>query len=250
MLKKKVDLLFQIEISNNITFSLWGFFAFSPQPPSGLLKPDLSLWNLLWPLIFNLFYIVICFCFPPEESVTSVLKPLLGKLASRPSVRLEVDPSDLVSDAVAFYKGPRFQPNQPVKISYIGQPAIDSGGVKRQFYTDLFLQLVSQNQFKLFQGPSNRLLFHYDQSALRCGLFKVLGQIIAHSICQRCGGFPYLAPSMYYYLATGDISQASAYASITDIVHEEELRYVEKVQVVINVFNEKVSSWVIWHLVG
>jgi len=34
---------------------------------------------------------------------------------------------------------------------------------------------------------------------------------------------------MYYYLATGDISQASAYASITDIVDEEELHYVEKV---------------------
>ena len=193
------------------------------------MKPDPSLWNLLLPLIFNLFYIFIRFCFPPEESVTSVLKPLIGKLASRPSIRLEVDPSDLVSDAVAFYKGPRFQPNQPVKISYIGQPAIDSGGVKRQFYTDLFLQLVSQNQFKLFQGRSSRLLFHYDQTALSCGLFKMLGQIISHSICQGCGGFPYLAPSMYYYLATGDISQASAYASITDIVDEEELHYVEKV---------------------
>ena len=174
-----------------------------------------------------------------------MLKQLFGKLASRPSIRIEVDPSDLVSDAVAFYKGPRFQPNQPVKISYIGQPAIDRGGVKRRFYTDLFLQLVSQNQFKLFQGPSNRLLFHYDQTALSCGLFKMLGQIIAHSICQGCRGFPYPATSMYYYLETGDISQASAYASITDIVHEEELRFVEKVRVMITVFNEKVSAWVI-----
>lgn len=176
---------------------------------------------------------VTSFCFPSEESLAIVLKPLLAKLKSRPSIRLEVDPSDLVSDAVAFYKGPRFQPNQPLRITYIGQPAIDSGGVKRQFYTDLFLQLISQNQFRLFQGPANRLLFHYDQTALSCGLFRMLGQMIAHSICQGCGGFPYLAPSMYYYLATGDISQASAYASIADICNEEELGYVEKVNITV-----------------
>lgn len=145
------------------------------------------------------------------------------------SIRLEVDPYDLVSDAISFYKGPKFQPCQPIRVAFIGQPAIDSGGVKRQFYTDLFLQLVTTNQFKLFQGPNNRLLFYYDQTALNCGLFKLLGKMVAHSICQGCPGFPYLAPAMYYYLATGDINQASAYASIADIPNQEELNYVEKV---------------------
>jgi hypothetical protein len=59
--------------------------------------------------------------------------------------------------------------------------------------------------------------------------FKMLGQIIARSICQGCAGFPYMASSMFYYFATGDIGQASAYASIADIFNDEELYYVEKV---------------------
>ena len=157
-----------------------------------------------------------------------MLKPLQAKLASKPSVRLEVDPDDLVSDAISFYKGTKFQPCQPIRVAFIGQPAIDSGGVKRQFYTDLFIQLVTTNQFKLFQGPTNRLLFYYDQTALNCGLFKMLGKMVAHSICQWCPGFPYLAPAMYYYVATGEINQASAYASIADIPTGEELNYMLK----------------------
>ena len=159
-----------------------------------------------------------------------MLKPLQAKLASKPCVRVEVDPDDLVPDAISFYKGTKFQPSQPIRVAFIGQPAIDSGGVKQQFYTDLFIQLVTTNQFKLFQGPTNRLLFYYDQTALNCGLFKMLGKMVAHSICQGCPGFPYLAPAMYYYVATGEINQASAYASIADIPTGEELNYVEKVR--------------------
>ena len=140
-----------------------------------------------------------------------------------------MDPDNLVSDAISFYKGTKFQPCQPIRVAFIRHPAIDSGGVKRQFYTDLFIQLVTTNQFKLFQGSTNRLLFYYDQTALNCGLFKMLGKMVAHSICQGCPGFPYLAPAMYYYVATGEINQASAYASIADIPTGEELNYVEKV---------------------
>lgn len=80
-----------------------------------------------------------------------MLKPLLVKLAAKPRVKIDVDPDDLVSDAVLLYKGPRFQPHQPLRVDYTDQPALDSGGVKRQFYNDLFLQLVTDNQFRLFK---------------------------------------------------------------------------------------------------
>jgi hypothetical protein len=76
-------------------------------------------------------------------------------LAPKPSIKLEVDPSDLVTDAIAFYKRPNFQPYQPVRVTYLGQPAMDSGGVKRQMYTDLFKELVGDNKFRLFEGPPN-----------------------------------------------------------------------------------------------
>ena len=55
------------------------------------------------------------------------------------------------------------------------------------------------------------------------------GQMIANSICQGCPGFSYLAPLMFNYLATRDIGQAPAYASIGDIFDKEELYLVHKV---------------------
>ena len=160
-----------------------------------------------------------------------MLKPLLLKLACKPIRKLIVDPSDLVSDAVSFYKSSDFEPFQPLKVTYIGQPALDSGGVKQQFYTDLFNEIVANDEFKLFQGGKSgkQLLFNYNQTALSCGLFKMLGQMISHSVCQGCTGFPYLAPSMYYYVATSDINQAAAYASLYDVYDEAELMYVNKV---------------------
>ena len=62
----------------------------------------------------------------------------------------------------------------------------------------------------------------------------MLEKMVAHSICQGCPGFPYLAPAMYYYVATGDINKASAYA---DIPNGEELNYVEKVYLTLQLSN-------------
>lgn len=57
--------------------------------------------------------------------IVSLLKPLQAKLVSKPSVTPEVDP-----DAIGFYKGAKFQACQPIRVAFIGQPAINSGGVK------------------------------------------------------------------------------------------------------------------------
>ncbi|XP_067024756.1 G2/M phase-specific E3 ubiquitin-protein ligase-like [Acropora muricata] len=49
--------------------------------------------------------------------------------------------------------------------------------------------------------------------------------MVAHSIIQCGTGFPYLAPAIYWYLATEDLQVSIEYASRTDIshAHDEEL---------------------------
>ena len=42
-------------------------------------------------------------------------------------------------DVYSFYKSPDFDPTIPVFLLLKGQPAIDSGGVVRQVFGDLFL---------------------------------------------------------------------------------------------------------------
>ena len=53
--------------------------------------------------------------------------------------------------------------------------------------------------------------------------------MVGHSIVQGCGGFPYLAESSYYYLATGDISQAVDYITVADVYDVDAVNYIEQV---------------------
>ena len=49
-----------------------------------------------------------------------------------------------------------------------------------------------------------------------CGLYKVLGAMIGHSISQDGVGFPFLSPACYYYMVGGD-EIALEHISMNDI---------------------------------
>jgi hypothetical protein len=136
-----------------------------------------------------------------------------------------------LSDALQVYKHPNFDPAHPLIVKYKQQPAVDTGGVLCEFYSDVFKEFINNPSVRIFEGPSDKLQFYYNHTALTCGMPKMLGTMIAHSLCQNGPGFPYLAPSQYYYIATGDINQAIAYASIHD-VHDYEIKtYIDQVNV-------------------
>ena len=44
------------------------------------------------------------------------------------------DEEDLVEEALVYYKHPSFNPLLPVRIAFENQPAVDTGGVTRQFF--------------------------------------------------------------------------------------------------------------------
>lgn len=100
-----------------------------------------------------------------------------------------------------------------------------------EFYCDVFKEFVNNPSVQLFQGPQDRLQFNYNQIALTCGMPKMLGTIIAHSLCQNGPGFPYLSPCQYYYIATGDVTRAIAYATIHDVINPDIKAYINKVSI-------------------
>jgi hypothetical protein len=67
-----------------------------------------------------------------------------------------LDVNDLFNDAISFYKNSEFNPEQPIRVTFDEQPAIDGGGVLRQFYTDLFSIFVDEKM--MFVGEYNRLV--------------------------------------------------------------------------------------------
>ena len=86
-----------------------------------------------------------------------------------------------------------------------GQPAIDVGGVRTMLYTITFAEFAINSHFKLFDGPPRRIYPHCSAEARSCGLFKILGMIIGHSILQVGVGFPYVSPVCYWYMVDDKI---------------------------------------------
>ena len=74
----------------------------------------------------------------------------------------------------------------------MGQPAVDTGGVSRHFFSQL-LQVISE---MLFQGTNYKGPI-YNADTVASGMMKYIGTIIVHSIIFfRSPGFPVFSPSV------------------------------------------------------
>lgn len=85
------------------------------------------------------------------ERLPSELKSIQRKMSAE-KAKLKIDEEDLLEDAMVYYKAEEFYPTKRLRIVYTGQSAADTGGVVRQFYTQLLCAL--SNQF--FQGLDHR----------------------------------------------------------------------------------------------
>jgi hypothetical protein len=152
----------------------------------------------------------VCEEIKSEEVTDKTILQMLKSKITKDTRKVKIDPADLLSDALQIYKHPNFDPAHPLIVQYKQQPAVDTGGVLCEFYSDVFKEFVSNPSVCIFEGPPDKLQFFYNHTALTCGIPKMLGTMIAHSLCQNGPGFPYFAPSQYYYIATGDINKAIA----------------------------------------
>ena len=50
---------------------------------------------------------------------------------SGPILKITVDESDIIADAFAIFKDNKFEAFRPVRVNFIGQPPVDSGGPRR-----------------------------------------------------------------------------------------------------------------------
>ena len=146
-------------------------------------------------------------------------------------LKKDIDPLDIVADAFAIYKDPKFDAKRPLRITFVDQPAIDTGGPRWEVYEQVFAKLANGEctSFQLFEGPENRLSPIYNTRIVFSGLMECLGQMIAHSIAQCGVGFPRLSPVCYWYLVTQDVSRAISFANISDVRDLTAAEYIRKV---------------------
>ena len=121
----------------------------------------------------------------------------------------------LAEEAIAFYKGSKFSPHAEVRICIENQPAVDAGGVRRQFMCDVFSYFSTSSTIKLFEGPKNRLRPVFRQSSISSGLLTLVGKMVGHSVILDGQGFPFFSPACYLYMA-GYLDRAISVISIAD----------------------------------
>ena len=97
---------------------------------------------------------------PSLKSLRSLaVKQLTIPLEESPRIRLYADDADLdwVDVALAFYKQDKFDKQARVRVTIQGQARIDTGGVRRQFFSVVFSSLAASSSHCFFDGPANRL---------------------------------------------------------------------------------------------
>ena len=166
------------------------------------------------------------------NDVWEILEKLRAKMKSSVSAeRLKVDKEDVAIDLLQYFKSKEFDPKIPISVRFRGQPGLDSGGLLRQAFTSAF-DTISQNKvpgLKLFTGQPCRLTPVCSSENLLTEIFKILRKMIGHSLIQDGPGFPYLAPAIYWYIATGDLDEAVGRTSHIDVVDEDLLMILDKV---------------------
>lgn len=89
--------------------------------------------------------------FPPLkgkiDSLQSLLKEL-GKNMSQEKVKVKIEAEHILNDALTHYKSHEFDAKKKLRIQFKGQPAVDTGGVTREFFTKL-LKVICE---MFFQG--------------------------------------------------------------------------------------------------
>ena len=107
--------------------------------------------------------------------------------------------------------------SRPIRVYLDDQPAIDMGGVRRQFFNDVFEYFtISSSHIQLFEGPINFLRPVYSPEARSSGLLKALGKMVAHGISLEGIGFPYLSPLCYWYIVGGE-DKAMEHLTMADV---------------------------------
>ena len=162
---------------------------------------------------------------PNLKSIVTLMNTCFDTM---PRIKVPVDADSAWSDLVAYYKG---ADNYDCRIRIVlsNSPAVDTGGIRRQIYTQVYADFSTNRHIKLFDGPPGYLRPACTAIVRSSGLLKLLGKMLAHSIYQDGIGFPYLSPITYWYLIGGE-NMAIQYASTKDLPADSAL-LIEKVSV-------------------
>lgn len=148
------------------------------------------------------------------KDVLEELRPLTGS-----PTRVTVSRFSIFADSIACFKQRNFDLKKPLRVTFEGEPAIDGGGPKREFFTILLREFLSPSATpRLFEGRNKQFLPMHNTDALRSNLYKVAGRIVAASITHGGPGFAVFPKAVYAYFQNPRPNDLVEYLSHEDVV--------------------------------
>lgn len=167
------------------------------------------------------------------HSAEDLLRTIIPSATKVPQ-RISVSRDLLLTDSIRFFKKREFDFTSPVRVVFEGEPAVDGGGPRREYFTLLLQALISPSSpIRLFEGRDSFILPMHNMDAIRAGMFKVAGRMITTSVINGGPGFPFLSPVLYKYLTspTGEIDNVLTEITKDDVVDWNILQAIEEVTV-------------------
>ena len=116
--------------------------------------------------------------------------------------RVTVRRKHLLEDTLKTLKRVPWDPSKHLKVVFIGEPGIDDGGPRREYFRLLLDEIAQNNSY--FHGLAHRRVPLHNVISLQNNIFFYFGQIIALSVIHDGPFLQCLAPTVVYYILQCD----------------------------------------------
>lgn len=153
------------------------------------------------------YCVIFCSTNGTNLTVADILKehfigfPELENADSEVYNNIHVKRNHIWSDTLRAVKKTSFNPINPLHVTFIGEPAVDEGGPRREFFS-LVLAKVSSDR-SIFHGSEDSRIFIRNFQGVQNRLFYIAGMLVAISLANGGPGFPCLSQTIYSYLSHG-----------------------------------------------
>ena len=137
--------------------------------------------------------------------------------------RITVRRSHLFDDTIKMLKTRPWNPLHHFKVTFLGEPGIDDGGPRREFFRLLLAEIGRKNS--LFHGESDRRVPVHNVLALGEKIFFHIGQILGLSLINDGPGLQCLAPTVANYL----LGKVNCTPELEDIPNHKLREQIQKV---------------------